>query len=155
MDLCCALILEQDKKKKKEKKLIICLLAFLPSLLGGQRDSFYVRHRMNWAEHVHLLHQEGTTAFYAMYRMEYQSFQKLVDLIDSSVRKNGVMAEIRTGKSCGLITTEIHEEERGISDKLVFPSNWICTPAQISRACTLGQLASVHARDICAGVHVF
>ena len=42
-----------------------------------------------------------------MYRMEYHSFQKLVDLIDSAVRKNGVMAERRTGKLCGLITTEI------------------------------------------------
>ena len=107
-DLWRKLIEQGEKKRKKKKKLLISLIAFLPSLLGDHpRDSFYVRDRMNWAEHVHELHQEGGKAFYSMYRMDYHAFQKLVNLIDSSVRKNGVMAERRTGKSCGLITTEI------------------------------------------------
>ena len=63
---------------------------------------------MNWAQHVHQLHQEGQgKAFYAMYRMDYQAFCKLANLIDPAVRKQAVYAEIRTGKTCGLITTEI------------------------------------------------
>ena len=39
--------------------------------------------------------------------MEYFSLLKLVDLLDVQVKKNGAMAEIRTGPGVGLITTEI------------------------------------------------
>ena len=47
-------------------------------------------------------------------------------------------------------STGYHEEERGISDKLVFASDWICTPAQIFCAFSLASRASENAQNICA-----
>ena len=96
-----------EEEEEEEKQLTANLLACLPSILGSQRESYYVKDRMDWATHVYELNQESPRAFSIMYRMEYSSFLKLVDLIDISVRKNGAMAEIRAGTKCGLITTEI------------------------------------------------
>ena len=94
------------EEEEEEEQFLAILLAY-PSILGGQRDSYYARGRMDWNEHVRELYAEGDKAFFCLYRMEYSSYMKLVRLIDPSVRKNGAMAEIRTGTECGLITTEI------------------------------------------------
>ena len=94
------------QEEEEEEQFLAILLAY-PSILGGQCDTYYVRDRMDWIGHVQELHKEGNRSFFQMYRMEYHSFMKLVELIDISVRKNGAMAEIRTGTDCGLITTEI------------------------------------------------
>jgi len=84
------------------------VLATLTLYVGLQEanDNVY-RDRLKWNDHVSILNREGPNAFYAKYRMHYSSYMKLCKLFDNLVRKNVEMAQRRTGKSIGEITTPI------------------------------------------------
>ena len=82
---------EERRKRRKKMQMKILLSCCVPPLPLGvdSRDSYHVRPRLDWFEHVDHLHKEGNNSFYAFYRMNYLSYMKLVHLIDPIFLKKG------------------------------------------------------------------
>ena len=58
-------VMAQDEEEEEEFLSILLMFpTMMPSILGGQRNSYHVRERLNWLAHVHKLHQEGTQCFF-------------------------------------------------------------------------------------------
>ena len=100
---------EEEFRRGRIKKLRDALvLTTLTLYVGLQEANDYVyRDRLKWDDHVSILNREGPNAFYAIYRMHYASYMKLCKLIDNLVKKDVEMAQRRTGKTFGEISTPI------------------------------------------------
>ena len=77
---------------------------FQLELLGGlstiiqEERSYYIRDRLLWNQHVQKLLEEGPTAFDRVYRMSYESFKKLVEIIKPHLKVEEKMTMLCTGK---------------------------------------------------------
>ena len=60
----------------------------------NQRSEAYTRDRITWQEHLQELFDEGPTAFARMYRMKYESFNKLLKIIKPYLKTDQKMSMV-------------------------------------------------------------
>jgi hypothetical protein len=80
------------------KKIIISKIVNNYKINSNVRDSYYVRDRLVWCQHIHALNNEGPRAFHCLYRMSLTSFTKLCSLLNDQLQVDSVMSTRRTKK---------------------------------------------------------
>lgn len=86
---------DEEEQKHRTNVAIAAVVTYV-SMLEAPRPSFVVRDRLVWEEHVAILASEGPLAFLRMYRMTYESFMKLCNIIQPYVVRNLEMARRRS-----------------------------------------------------------
>ena len=71
-----------------------------------QRQSAYIRDRLEWEEHVQRLNFDSPDAFARMYWMLHKLFQKLVRILQPRISRDENMANVKTSGK-GPITSEV------------------------------------------------
>jgi len=97
-------LMEEDDETSDSEVALLLFLAAMASHVHS-RPNYYVRNRIEWNTHVAELHMESPQAFYQLYRMNLESFNRLCSWIDPFVKVDPVMSSVRTGKS--VIVTEV------------------------------------------------
>ena len=97
-------ILEEEEIEEEDKMFEITIVAILTTI--NQRLESYTRDRITWQEHIQELFDKGPTAFARMYRMKYESFNKLLKIIKPYLKTDQKMSMVWTGKTP--ITPEIY-----------------------------------------------
>lgn len=92
-----------DSDEERDEAFIIFSAASIHS--RQERQPFYVRDRLLWQEHVTELRKEGPDNFTRLYRMSYEAFSQMCDIIRPNIEVNEEMSMRRTGKPA--IITEI------------------------------------------------
>jgi hypothetical protein len=104
-----ALFLDSDSDEERETILLTSIYAavgyYLEEHYNKPRALFHVRDRLEWLQHVDELNREGGDKFKRLYRMNYASFTRLVEIIRPMVEVDKEMSYIRTSK--GSILPEI------------------------------------------------
>jgi DDE superfamily endonuclease len=99
--------LDDDDDDDGDRYDLLVSLAFViaaATLQKNCRPWYHVRERLEWGEHVRELFAEGPRAFPKMYRMEYESFVKLCNIIRPIMDDMHDVTRDATGRP---ITTEI------------------------------------------------
>jgi hypothetical protein len=95
----------EEEEVEEEDEIFETNIAAISTIIN-QRSEAYTCDRISWQEHIQELFDEGPTAFARMYRMKYESFNKLLIIIKPYLKTDSKMSMIRTGKTP--ITPEIY-----------------------------------------------
>ena len=85
-------ILEEEEIEEKDKMFEITIVAISTTI--NQRSESYTRDRITWQEHIQELFDKGPTAFARMYRMKYESFNKLLKIIQPYLKTDQKMSMV-------------------------------------------------------------
>lgn len=80
----------------QETLLMILALFLVEQMIPKERNSYVVLRRLDWTQHVNKLHLRSPKAFHSLYRMSYESFVELCDILRPSLRVNREMSRRRT-----------------------------------------------------------
>ena len=96
---------DDDKENKRNVAIGAVVGYYVDSISPKRRALFHVRDRMEWLRHLDNLHAEGNGAFRRLYRMNYDSFVRLLGIIRPAIQVDESMSTIRSSK--GPIIPEI------------------------------------------------
>ena len=97
--------LDEDKDYMTFTRLAVAASIAVVKLRRKSRKTCFVRTRLEWHLHVEQLHEEGPQSFARLYRMNYSSFMKLLDVLRPALLTNEKMSRVRT--PFGPITPQI------------------------------------------------
>jgi DDE superfamily endonuclease len=97
--------LDEDKDYKTFSRLAVAASIAVVKSRRKSRKACFVRTRLEWDLHVEQLHEEGPQSFARLYRMNYSSFMKLLDILRPALLTNEKMSRVRT--PFGPITPQI------------------------------------------------
>ena len=83
-------ILEEEEIEEDNEMFEITIVAISTTI--NQRSESYTHDRITWQEHIKELFDEGPTAFARMYRMKYESFNKLLKIIKPYLKTDQKMS---------------------------------------------------------------
>ena len=122
-DEFAAFIEEMEEDEDEEDDSYLIMLNILYLRLKDKRSIKYKHNRINWNEHVEMLHHTGELEFQRRYHMTEESFNKLVEMlredlmidIVQSMRASGgnppILPELVV--ACGLRSLGGGKENRG------------------------------------------
>jgi len=95
------------EKKEKRRRVVLAATAVAGLSIPVPRASAFFRDRLDWEKHIQNFMNEGHSSLRRFYRMEYKSFQKLVDLLRPHLEGNKEMSRLRTGGTQPIISPEM------------------------------------------------
>ena len=104
-----SIIFGEDDTDGEEGDLIVLAAVVACNQAKKQRQSAYIRDRLEWEEHVQRLNFDSPDAFAHMYRMSHKSFQKLVRILQPRISRDKNMAKVKTsGKGPNTSEVALH-----------------------------------------------